>query len=152
MQKKKNILQAVLAGIALGALAGLLFAEGSVTYNKTVIGSPSKHTLAWTASTNGIVNLTNSAYTRGEIVRVTSLSSPTGAVYSITLKDAQGVDVLAGQGSGMASNVLTSVVPGIKITDGVTTSAIPIQVNDQLAVSVTGAGSNKTGTVTLYVK
>jgi hypothetical protein len=144
-------MQKILCFVIAG-LAGLVLAEGTVTYDKTVIGTPSKHTLAWTASTNGIVNLTNSAYTRGEIIRVTSLSSPTGSVYSITLKDAQGVDVLAGQGSGMASNVLTSVVPGIKITDGVTTSTIPIQVNDQLAVSVTGAGSNKTGTVILYVK
>lgn len=144
-------MQKILCFVIAG-LAGLVLAEGTATYEKTVIGTPSKHTLAWTASTNGIVNLTNSAYTRGEIVRVTSLSSPTGALYSITLKDAQGVDVLAGQGSGMASNVLTSVVPGIKITDGMTTSTIPIQVNDQLALSVTGVGSNKTGTVIIYVK
>jgi gas vesicle protein len=151
MQRKKNILQAVLIGIALGALAGLLFAEGTVVETKTYI-SPVKYTLAWTASTNGIVSQTTTFYVRGEIARVSLNGTSTGATYSLTLKDSSGIDVLAGLGSGVSTSAVSSVVPGIKITDSATTNVVPYVVNDLLTLGVTVAGSNKTGTVILYVK
>jgi hypothetical protein len=62
------------------------------------------------------------------------------------------VDVLAGLGSGVSTSTVSSVVPGIKITDSVTTNVVPIVVNDLLTLGVTVAGSNKTGSVILYVK
>ena len=151
MQKKKNILQAVLAGIALGALAGLLFAEGTVVETKT-FSSPVKLTLAWTASTNGIVSQSTTFYVRGEIARVVLGGTSTGATYSLTLKDSSGVDVLAGLGVGVSTGAVSSIVPGVRITDSTTTNVVPFVVNDLLTLDVTVAGSNKTGSVILYVK
>ncbi len=152
MQKKKNILQAVLAGIALGALAGLLFAEGTITETRVTQGSPSKYTLAWTASTNGIVSQATTFYVRGELARVVLDGTSTGATYSLTLKDSSGVDVLAGLGAGVSTSAVSSIVPGARITDSTTTNVVPFVVNDLLTLGVTVAGSNKTGSVILYVK
>ncbi len=144
-------MQKILCFVIAG-LAGLVLAEGSVTYDKTVIGTPSKHTLAWTASTNGIVSQATTFYVRGEIARVSLNGTSTGATYSLTLKDSSGVDVLAGLGVGVSTSAVSCVVPGIKITDSVTTNVVPIMVNDLLTLGVTVAGSNKTGSVILYVK
>jgi uncharacterized membrane protein len=148
---KKKILQAVLVGIALGALTGLLFAEGTVTEARTV-GSPTKFTFTWTASTNGIVSQETIFYVRGEVSRVVLDGTSTGETYSLTLKDSSGVDVLAGLGAGVSTSAVSSMVPGIRITDGASTSVVPYMVNDRLTLGVTVAGSNKTGSVILYVR
>jgi len=144
----QKILCCVIAG-----LAGLVLAEGTVVETKSTLFSPDKYTLAWTASTNGIVSATPTTfYVRGEIARVILDGTSTGATYSLTLKDGSGVDVLAGLGAGVSTSTVSSVVPGIKITDSVTTNVVPIVVNDLLTLGVTVAGSNKTGSVILYVK
>ena len=144
-------MQKILCFIIVG-LAGLVLAEGTVVETKTFLGSPAKYQLAWTASTNGIVSQATTFYVRGEIARVLLNGTSTGATYSLTLKDSSGIDVLAGLGSGVSTSSVSSVVPGIKITDSVTTNVVPIVVNDLLTLGVTVAGSNKTGTVILYVK
>jgi hypothetical protein len=144
-------MQKILCFVIAGLAAGLVLAEGTIVETKTYI-SPVKYTLAWTASTNGIVSQATTFYVRGEIARVSLNGTSTGATYSLTLKDSSGIDVLAGLGSGVSTSTVSSVVPGIKITDSVTTNVVPIVVNDLLTLGVTVAGSNKTGTVILYVK
>lgn len=150
--RRKNILIAILVGIVLGSVVGLLFAsEGSITNAWVTQGFPTKHTITWTASTNGVVvAVTNSAYDRGTIKRAVITCAPTGATYGITLKDGSGVDILGGQCSALTSNAVVSLVPGEAFTDGVITSVAPFVVNDQLVVDVNGVGSNKTGSVILY--
>ena len=143
----KKILCFVIAG-----LAGLVLAEGTIVETKTFLGSPVKYQLTWTASTNGVVSQATTFYVRGEIARVSLNGTSTGATYSLTLKDSSGIDVLAGLGSGVSTSAVSSVVPGIKVTDSVSTNVVPIVVNDLLTLDVTVAGSNKTGTVILYVK
>jgi hypothetical protein len=130
----------------------VLHAEGTVVESKAASGYINKYTLEWTASTNGIVSQATTFYVRGEIARVSLNGTSTGATYSLTLKDLSGVDVLAGLGVGVSTSAVSSVVPGIKITDSVTTNVVPIVVNDLLTLGVTVAGSSKTGTVILYVK
>ncbi|MFA5401676.1 MAG: hypothetical protein WC359_14595 [Dehalococcoidia bacterium] len=144
-------MQKILCFVIAG-LAGLVLAEGTVVETKTLISSPAKYTLAWTASTNGIVSQATTFYVRGEIARVVLDGTSTGATYSLTLKDGSGVDVLAGLGAGVSTSAVSSVVPGIKITDSVTTNVVPYVVNDLLTLGVTVAGSNRTGSVILYVK
>lgn len=144
-------MQKILCFVIVG-LAGLVLAEGTVVETKTVFSSPAKYQLAWTASTNGIVSQATTFYVRGELARVVLAGTSTGETYSLTLKDSSGVDVLAGLGAGVSTSAVVSVVPGIKITDSVTTNVVPIVVNDLLTLDVTVAGSNKTGTVILYVK
>ena len=136
----------------IAGLAGLVLAEGTVVETKATSGYANKYTLAWTASTNGIVSQATTFYVRGEIARVSLNGTSTGATYSLTLKDTSGVDVLAGLGAGVSTSAVSSVVPGIKITDSVTTNVVPIVVNDLLTLGVAVAGSNKTGSVILYMK
>jgi hypothetical protein len=138
--------------LVIAGLAGLVLAEGTVVETKTVFSSPAKYQLAWTASTNGIVSQATTFHVRGELARVVLDGTSTGATYSLTLKDSSGVDVLAGLGVGVSTSAVVSVVPGIKITDSVTTNVVPICVNDVLTLSVTVAGDSKTGSVILYVK
>lgn len=148
----KNTLRAIVVILALATLTSLLFAvEGSVTNAWVAQGFPTKHTITWTASTNGIVvAVTNSVYDRGTIQRIIITCAPTGATYGITIKDGSGVDILGDQCSALTSNVVVSLVPGEAFTDGVTTSVAPFVVNDMLVLDVTGAGSNKTGSIILY--
>lgn len=145
----KNILISFLAGL----VAVVCFAEGTITETKVVSGPVAKYTLSWTASTNGIVSSEDTSFhVRGEISRVVLSGTSTGATYSLTLKDTSGVDVLAGNGSTVATNSASSFTPGEGITDGVTTSFVPFAVNDILTLDVTVAGSNRTGSAVLYVK
>jgi hypothetical protein len=144
-------MQKILCFVIAG-LAGLVLAEGTIVETKTFLGSPVKYQLTWTASTNGVVSQATTFYVRGEIARVSLNGTSTGATYSLTLKDSSGIDVLAGLGSGVSTSAVSSVVPGIKVTDSVSTNVVPIVVNDLLTLDVTVAGSNKTGTVILYVK
>jgi hypothetical protein len=145
-------MQKILCFVIAG-LAGLVLAEGTIVETKTLFGSPAKYTLAWTASTNGVVvAVPTTFYVRGEIARVVLNGTSTGATYSLTLKDSSGVDVLAGLGAGVSTSAVSSIVPGARITDSTTTNVVPIVVNDLLTLGVTVAGSNKTGTVILYVK
>ena len=146
--KRSLIVMAVLSGFAY-----LCIAEGTISETKDIRGSVAKYVLSWTASTNGIVSgETTSFYVRGEIARTILSGTSTGATYSLTLKDSAGVDALAGRGSAVATNAVYSFVPGAGITDGVSTSLVPVAVSDILTLDVTVAGSNRTGSVTLYVK
>ena len=144
----QKILFFVIAG-----LAGFVLAEGIVTDVKSTQGNPVKQTISWTASTNGVVSETDlSNYSRGIIERVILDGSSTGTTYSLTLKDSSGVDVLAGLGAGVSTSVVYCVVPGISVTDGTTTNVVPFAVNDLLSLEVTVAGSNRTGSVVLYIR
>ncbi len=144
-------MQKILCFVIAG-LAGLVLAEGTVVETKTLFSSPAKYELVWTASTNGIVSQTTTFYVRGEIARAVLNGTSTGATYSLTLKDSSGVDVLAGLGVGVSTSAVSSIVPGTSITDSTTTNVVPFVVNDLLTLGVTVAGSNKTGSVILYVK
>lgn len=144
-------MQKILCFVIAG-LAGLVLAEGTVVETKTLFSSPAKYQLAWTASTNGIVSQATTFYVRGELARVVLDGTSTGATYSLTLKDSSGVDVLAGLGAGVSTSAVSSIVPGARITDSTTTNVVPFVVNDLLTLGVTMAGSNKTGSVILYVK
>jgi hypothetical protein len=142
--------------------AGSLFAAGSVSETRAAIDPPQKITLAWTAALDGTVAVTSQPV-RGEMNRVVFVSgtpSPTNATYAVTLRDQNGVDVLAGQGSAIATNApgsASQVVPGVLVvtTAGVT-NLIPVVVNGKLSLAISGVGTNATagkqGVVIIYVK
>lgn len=142
--------------------AGSIFAAGSVSESRASIDPPQKITLAWTAAIDGTVAVTSQPV-RGELSRVVFVSGqpcPTNATYAVTLKDSDGVDVLAGQGSAIATNAPGSagqVVPGVLVvsTAGVT-NLVPVVVNGKLSLGISGVGTNATlgkqGSVILYVK
>lgn len=95
------------------------------------------------------------AFISGTIVGVTfipSASAAPTALYDVTLKDDEGVDVLAGQGADLSATVTTRVKPGQSFKDGTTTSLDPIPIDDVLELVVTNAGNAKQGTVVLYLR
>lgn len=151
----KRIILTVAMLLALGTR---ILGEGTVT--ETVHRfrwrrGPWSMTLDWQASTNGWASQTT-GWVCGEIRRVVfnpdegaQIPSP---AYDITLKDPDGVDVLAAQGGNLVSNVTSCVVPGEMISDGTTSNVIPFSVNSVLSLLVTNAGSTNAGTVTLYLE
>lgn len=141
---------------------GSLFAAGSVFETRAAIDPPQKIMLSWTAALDGTVAVTSQPV-RGELSRVVFYNgtpAPTSATYAVTLKDDAGIDVLAGQGSAVASNASTSasqIVPGIlSVTTTGTTNLVPIVVNGKLSLGISGVGTNATlgkqGVVIIYTK
>ena len=132
----------------------VLFAdEGTVTkteYNQY----PYKVILEWTSTTNNCTTGTTS-FVRGEIMRVVFQPDATAVPlddYDITLKDSYEVDVLAGLGSDLSdTNTFTSVPFYAVGIDGVT-NYYRYVINDKLTLAVDNCGSNKQGTVILYLK
>lgn len=142
--------------------AGYLFAAGSVSETRAAIDPPQKITLAWTAALNGTVAVTSQPV-RGELSRVVFYNgtpAPINATYAVTLKDESGIDVLAGQGSAVASNAVGSasqIIPGIlSVTTTGITNLEPIIVNGKLTLAISGVGTNATagkqGVVIIYAK
>lgn len=114
-----------------------------------------KYTLAWVSHTDGTVDLDTSLSIYGEILRVVfvpnqAATQPTN-LYDVLLKDADGIDVLGGQGANLANNANSSVCPGVPLKDGTTTGVRPVVVAGILNLEVSNAGSGKTGSVILYV-
>lgn len=114
-----------------------------------------KYTLAWVAHTDGAVDLDTDEPIAGEILRVVfdpGTPAPT-ANYDVLLKDEHGIDVLAGLGANRHTTSTEQIaVPGVSMTDGVTTSVRPFAVSGYLNLEVTNAGSGGAGTITLYVR
>jgi hypothetical protein len=115
-----------------------------------------RYTLDWLSHTDGVVDLDTSMPIFGEIVRVVFVpdgggTAPTAA-YDVILKDANGIDVLAGQGADLSESAASHTCPGVPLKDGVTTSTRPIAVAGVLNLEVANAGSGKGGLVILYVR
>jgi hypothetical protein len=142
--------------------AGSIFAAGSVSETRAASDPPQKVTLAWTAALDGTVAVTSQPV-RGEMSRVVFYNgtpAPTNSTYAVTLKDESGVDLLAGQGSAVASNAVGSasqIIPGALVvsTTGIT-NLFPVVVNGKLSLGISGVGTNATagkqGVVILYLK
>lgn len=113
------------------------------------------YTLAWVSHTDGTVALPTDVAIVGEILRVAFKPNAGGTaptdLYDVTITDAQGIDVLAGQGANLSGTVASHVCPGVPFKDGTTTSTAPIAVAGILTVNISNSGSGKGGTIVLYV-
>jgi hypothetical protein len=113
-------------------------------------------TLAWVSHTDGVVDLDTGQAVVGEIVRVVFKPNSAGTqpsdLYDVLLKDAHGIDVLAGQGANLSNANTTQVCPGVPMKDGTTTSVRPCVVSGILNLEVSNAGSGKGGSVILYLR
>jgi len=115
-----------------------------------------RHICTWVSDdTTGAVSGTVSAV-NGILWKVTFKPDSGGTqpsnLYDVTLNDAYSVDTLAGQGANLANNANTSVVPGVPMKDGTTTSTHPCAIDGDLTLAVTNAGNSKGGVVVLYVR
>ena len=114
-----------------------------------------KQTFEWVSDGSGNASVVGGLLASGEIQRVVFVPSTTEAPtanYDITLTDANGVDVLAGQGANLAASGNTHVCPGLPLKDGTTTSVVPIVVDSILTLNVSNAGASKAGSVIVYLR
>ena len=152
-------------------LAAVLFSvrvvadTGSVSVARAAMAPPDKITLAWTASTGGVVSVSSDSI-RGALSRIlfaVGSPAPTNATYAVTLKDATGIDGLAGQGAAVASNAVgtaVQVIPGALVvsTTGITNLHTGFLVNGPLSLSISGVGTSSTaalgkqGSVIIYAE
>ena len=119
-----------------------------------------RHTIAWTSDASGDVSesitniLSDKNQFQGLLVRVDFIPGSGGsqpsANYDVTITDENSVDILAGQGANRSNSATESVAPGLSLTDGTTTSLVPMPVLGSLTLTVENAGDTKTGTVILY--
>jgi len=148
-------MRTILAALGAAAVAVMAMAEGTVTTSVRKLGHVNRVAVSWASTTNNSASGTI-GYIRGEIARVetyvgTSLI-PSNS-YDVTLTDEAGVDVLAGLGANQATNTAQSFVPMETARDGgAITTAVPFAVNDLLMFEATGTGTNRAGTLVLYVK
>src|SRR5258708_2022396 len=133
-------------------------AAGSITFSYPygAFSLFNRVVLAWTSDASGNVNGLPTGNINGTICKVefvpgTGGSQPTD-LYDVTLTDAAGVDVLAGQGANLSQTTATAVVPGVSFKDGTTTSAAPCVVAEALTLNVSNAGNAKSGQVILYLR
>jgi len=114
-----------------------------------------KHTFAWVSAADGSATLPSGLAVSGQIQRVVTVPSATAApttLYDVTLTDANGIDVLAGQGANLSATVAASVCPGMPLKDGTTVGIVPVLVDGILTLNVTNAGDTKAGSVIVYVR
>lgn len=114
-----------------------------------------KHVFEWTSDGSGNATLASGVAISGAIARVVFIPSASAAptnLYDLTLTDADGVDVLSGQGANLSDTAASSVCPGIPLKDGTTTSTILVIVNSVLTLNVSNAGASKSGKVVVYVR
>ena len=114
-----------------------------------------KHTFDWVSDGSGNATLPSRLAVSGEIQRVVFVPSATAAptsLYDVTLTDADGIDVLAGQGANLSASAASSVCPGVPLRDGTTVSVSTGVVDSVLTLNVSNAGASKAGKVIVYLR
>jgi hypothetical protein len=83
-------------------------------------GGVTKYSIAWTSDASGNVNGSSLALKRGRLLQVKFVPTNGGTEpsndYSVTLLDADGVDVLAGKGASLSNTAASIAVPVVSST------------------------------------
>lgn len=116
--------------------------------------------LAWTSDGSGNVDQYTPASPRisGELIGIKVLGKDAdgnnvpGGTHTVTLKDADGFDVLAGLGTSVAAAVALFKAACIIGTDGTNSGPAPIPIDGLLRLEVSGAGAAKCGRIKLYLR
>lgn len=118
---------------------------GTVTITEETFGSVKKITFAWTSDASGNATGTTSNAYSGAIERLVTVPDGTDAPtdsYDVVVNDEDGNDVLMGAGADRDT----------ANTEQVLASSLGIVANDKLALSVSNAGSAKSGTAYVYIR
>ena len=128
-----------------------------MSYSPLLSGQPYRvntHTVSWVSDDNGDYAETFGPV-NGVILRVVTDPAAGGDApadnYDLTIADANGFDVLAGQGANRDTADAESFCPLIPAGDGATVTAVPVAVSGLLTLRVDNAGAVKRGSVVLYL-
>jgi hypothetical protein len=116
-------------------------------------GSLKKITITWESDASGDATGTSPYKVHGVLLRAVfnpSADAPTDN-YDVVLNDENGMDVLGGQGANLDTANSNHVCPGMPLTDGTTTSVVPIALADALSLVVSNAGNANDGVIVLYL-
>lgn len=120
---------------------------GSATLTEEIHGTVKKIKIAWTSGTGGDAGkadkTTEEVYS-GALIMVATVpdgTSTPSANYDVELNDADGIDLLAGNGQNR-SDTDTEFI----------TSGMGAVANDKLTLAVTNAGDTKKGTIYIYIR
>lgn len=134
--------------IALVAVTVPVRAAGTVVLTASGLGGGLvQYTFAWTSTAGGAVSANPQALVRGRLVEAKFIPGSGGTqptdLYDITLLDEAGVDVLFGAGA----NLSNATSARARLNPPVIHAA-----DDDLDLVVANAGSEKTGTLILWVQ
>lgn len=110
-----------------------------------------KTTIAWVSDAAGAVSGNAFAIRRGWLQQVKFIPDSGGTqptdLYDITLKFADGIDMLVGTGANLSATVPTVTAPQLN-----TGGTAPVFIDDgNIDLVVANAGASKGGTVILYI-
>jgi len=129
---------------------------GTATLTKTESRTMNKLAIDWTSSSSGAVPSTDSETISGEILRCVFVPDSSGTqpsnAYDVTLSDADGIDILAGNGANLSNTTALSIVPGEELLSGGSSGIRPFAVDGPLSLVVANAGDTKGGTINLYYR
>jgi hypothetical protein len=120
-------------------------ATGTVTITEETFGTVKKIAFAWTSTAGGAAGDTTAGVYSGEVIRLVTVPSGASAPdpnYDVVVNDEDSTDVLMGAGANRHTSN----------TEQVLASSLGCVANDKLTLSVSGAGSAKSGTVYLYIR
>lgn len=110
----------------------------------------------WLADASGDVSGTESKVVNGVLLKAVFIPDSgdlaPDASYDVILEDDNGLDVLSGQGADLSALTATSVIPGVPLDDGTTTSVGPQTLDDKLELQVSNAGTANAGQLILYMR
>jgi hypothetical protein len=116
-----------------------------VTTEIVSVGTVKKVSFAWTSSAGGAADATTTAVIDGKLLGFATVPDAVAAPtdnYDITITDAQGLDVLLGQGANRDT-------ANTEYVDGASIAAVASSV---LTLGVTNAGNAKEGTAVLWIR
>lgn len=117
--------------------------------------------MAWTSTAGGAVSASaltasgNPLNVFGTLLRAVSIPGTGGDApttgFDVSLATADGIDLLSGEGQNLTT-ANTEIAPMQAASDGSNDAIIPRQVDGQFTLTVTQAGSAKSGVLVVYMK
>lgn len=119
---------------------------GSITVTSSNLGGGiTKYSIAWVSDASGVVSVNAVAVRRGRLIQIKYIPDAGGTqpsdLYDLTLPDANGVDVLAGDGANLSNATSKITVP---------TAPILLEAGNLIPTNA-NAGNAKGGTLVLFV-
>jgi len=119
---------------------------GTVTTTEETFDSVKKITFDWLSSSGGVADATTTKIYTGMVERVVTIPDSGGTapatVYTLTLKDDDGVDILDGYGASRSITATEMLNPG----------GFGAIAHTTLTLGITTAGDSKGGIVYVYLR